>query len=61
MTVTSVHKDPEHMTMTITSEFDAPIGRVWHMWENPRQLERWRCGSRSLLWLWDSRIRRAKT
>lgn len=41
MTVTNVHKDPESMTMTIISEFDAPIGRVWQLWENPRQLERW--------------------
>jgi uncharacterized protein YndB with AHSA1/START domain len=41
MSVTSVHKDPETMTMTITAEFDAPIGRVWQLWANPRQLERW--------------------
>lgn len=41
MTVTSVHKDPETMTMTITSEFDATIGSVWQLWGNPRQLERW--------------------
>jgi uncharacterized protein YndB with AHSA1/START domain len=27
--------------MTITTEFDSPIGRVWQLWENPRQLERW--------------------
>jgi len=41
VTVTSVHKDPEAMTMTITAEFQAPIERVWQLWENPRQLERW--------------------
>lgn len=41
MTVTNVHKDPQAMTMTITAEFDAPIERVWQMWENPRQLEQW--------------------
>ncbi|MEX0664671.1 MAG: SRPBCC domain-containing protein [Acidimicrobiia bacterium] len=41
MTVTNVHKDPKAMTMTITSEFDAPIERVWQLWEDPRQLERW--------------------
>ena len=41
MTVTNVHKDSEAMTMTITAEFEAPIGPVWQMWENPRQLERW--------------------
>jgi uncharacterized protein YndB with AHSA1/START domain len=41
MTVTNVRMDPGAMTMTITAEFDAPIGRVWEMWENPRLLERW--------------------
>ena len=41
MTVTNVHKDPETLTMTVVSEFDAPIERVWQVWEDPRQLERW--------------------
>jgi uncharacterized protein YndB with AHSA1/START domain len=41
MSVTSVHMDPATMTMIITAEFDAPIGRVWQLWANPRQLERW--------------------
>jgi len=41
MTVTDVRKSPEHKTMTITAEFDAPIDRVWEMWSNPRKLERW--------------------
>jgi uncharacterized protein YndB with AHSA1/START domain len=41
MTVTSVAKDPATLTMTIASEFDAPIGRVWRLWQDPRQLERW--------------------
>jgi len=41
MPVTSVHKDTEAMTMTITAEFDAPIATVWQLWENPRHLERW--------------------
>lgn len=41
MTVTSIAKDPAALTMTITSEFDAPIDRVWSLWEDPRQLERW--------------------
>jgi uncharacterized protein YndB with AHSA1/START domain len=41
MTVTSVAKNPETMTMTITADFDAPIQRVWRVWEDPRQLERW--------------------
>ncbi len=41
MTVTSVDKDPEAMTLTFTAEFDEPLGRVWRLWEDPRQLERW--------------------
>ncbi|HEY8216912.1 MAG TPA: SRPBCC domain-containing protein [Acidimicrobiia bacterium] len=41
MTVQSIRKDPESLTMTIVAEFDAPIGRVWQLWEDPRQLERW--------------------
>lgn len=41
MPVTNVHKDPEHLTMTITAEFAAPIARVWQLWSDPRQLERW--------------------
>ena len=41
MSVTSIEKDTEALTMSITAEFDAPIDRVWQMWENPRYLERW--------------------
>ena len=41
MTVLNVRKDPEQLSMTITSEFAAPIERVWRMWDDPRQLERW--------------------
>jgi uncharacterized protein YndB with AHSA1/START domain len=41
MTVTSVDKDTARLTMTITAEFDAPVERVWQLWEDPRQLERW--------------------
>ena len=41
MTVTDVVKDPENRTMTITAEFGAPVERVWQIWADPRQLERW--------------------
>lgn len=41
MTVTNVLKDKEALTMTIEAEFDAPVDRVWRLWEDPRQLERW--------------------
>lgn len=27
--------------MTITAQFDAPPTRVWQVWQDPRQLERW--------------------
>lgn len=41
MTVVSVDKNPAELTMTITSEFAAPVERVWQIWQDPRQLERW--------------------
>jgi uncharacterized protein YndB with AHSA1/START domain len=41
MTVTSVRKDPEQLTMSITVELDATVERAWELWSDPRQLERW--------------------
>jgi uncharacterized protein YndB with AHSA1/START domain len=41
MTVTNVQKDHEALTMTITAEFNVSPERVWQLWEDPRQLERW--------------------
>ena len=41
MTVTAVRKDPQALTMTLDAEFDAPAERVWELWADPRQLERW--------------------
>lgn len=41
MTVTAVHKDPDALTMTLIAEFDASAERVWDLWADPRQLERW--------------------
>jgi len=41
MTVTAVRKDPEALTMTTTAEFLASPERVWQLWADPRQLERW--------------------
>ena len=41
MTVKDVRKDTQALTMTFVSEFDAAIDRVWRLWEDPRQLERW--------------------
>jgi uncharacterized protein YndB with AHSA1/START domain len=41
MTVTSVRKDPDSLTLTLDAEFDASPERVWQLWADPRQLERW--------------------
>jgi uncharacterized protein YndB with AHSA1/START domain len=41
MTVTAVRKDPHTLTMTLDAEFDASPERVWQLWADPRQLERW--------------------
>lgn len=41
MAVTDVTKDFDALTLTITSEFDAGIARVWELWGDPRKLERW--------------------
>jgi uncharacterized protein YndB with AHSA1/START domain len=41
MTVTSVAKDFDTQTLTLVADFDAPIERVWQLWADPRQLERW--------------------
>ncbi len=41
MTVVNVEKDLENLTLTFVAEFNAPVERVWQVWEDPRQLERW--------------------
>ena len=41
MTVTALRKSPETLTMTVDAEFDASPKRVWQLWADPRQLERW--------------------
>jgi uncharacterized protein YndB with AHSA1/START domain len=41
MTVTAVRKDPQALTMTVEAEFEASPERVWQLWADPRQLERW--------------------
>jgi len=41
MTVKDVEKDPANLTMVVTAEFDSPVERVWQLWADPRQLERW--------------------
>lgn len=41
MTVISSNKNPEALSFTLIAEFDAGVERVWQIWEDPRQLERW--------------------
>ncbi|MFF8874418.1 SRPBCC family protein [Streptomyces massasporeus] len=41
MSVTSVDKDLDTLTLTLIADFAAPVERVWRLWADPRQLERW--------------------
>lgn len=41
MTVIDTTRDTEALTLRIVAEFAAPPSRVWQVWADPRQLERW--------------------
>ena len=41
VSVTSIDKDFDSLTFTLVADFDAPPERVWRLWADPRQLERW--------------------
>jgi uncharacterized protein YndB with AHSA1/START domain len=41
MSVTSVDKDFDALTLTVIADFDATVERVWELWADPRLLERW--------------------
>ena len=41
MSVTSVDRDYDNLTITLIADFDAPIDQVWELWSDPRKLERW--------------------
>jgi uncharacterized protein YndB with AHSA1/START domain len=41
MSITSVDKDHDNLTITLIADFDAPIDQVWELWSDPRKLERW--------------------
>jgi len=41
LSVVSVEKDFDSLSLILVADFDAPIERVWQLWADPRQLERW--------------------
>ena len=41
MTVTSLDKDFDSLSLTLIADFEAPAERVWELWADARQLERW--------------------
>ncbi|MBX9470422.1 SRPBCC family protein [Microcella sp.] len=41
MPVTDAITDLEALSLTFVTEHDAPVDRVWQLWADPRQLERW--------------------
>ena len=41
MTLTTVDRDLDALTLTLAAEFDATIEQVWELWADPRKLERW--------------------
>jgi uncharacterized protein YndB with AHSA1/START domain len=41
MSVNTVEKDFENLTLTVVAHFDAPVAKVWQLWSDPRKLERW--------------------
>jgi uncharacterized protein YndB with AHSA1/START domain len=41
MSVISVDKDLDNLTVTLVASFDAPVEQVWQLWADPRLLERW--------------------
>lgn len=41
MTVTSVEKDLDTLTLVVTADFTAPVDKVWELWADPRKLEQW--------------------
>ncbi len=41
MAIITTSKDLDALTMVVVAEFDAGTERVWQLWADPRQLERW--------------------
>jgi len=41
MSVASIDKDLDNLTLVLIADFEAPRERVWELWADPRLLERW--------------------
>lgn len=41
MSVTTVQKDMDAGTFTVVAEYRATVDRMWRLWSDPRQFERW--------------------
>jgi len=41
VSIVSVEKDYDRLALVLVADFDAPVERVWELWADPRQLERW--------------------
>jgi uncharacterized protein YndB with AHSA1/START domain len=39
MAVLKTERDNDELTLTVVSEFDASVERVWRVWEDPHRLE----------------------
>jgi uncharacterized protein YndB with AHSA1/START domain len=41
VSIVRVEKDLDDLSLLLVAEFDASLERVWQLWADPRQLERW--------------------
>ena len=41
MPVTSIDKNIDDHSIVVTSDFPAPVERIWQLWSDARQLEKW--------------------
>jgi uncharacterized protein YndB with AHSA1/START domain len=41
MSVTSVDKDLDDLTLTLVADFEAPVEAVWDLWADPQKLGQW--------------------
>jgi uncharacterized protein YndB with AHSA1/START domain len=41
LSIVKVEKDVDTLSLLLIAEFEFPVERVWELWSDPRQLERW--------------------